>query len=286
MKLARVQLPEKDAHICRIDPMGEEGLAAGDPCLMEMAYGRDVGLVLELAPIGNQETAAADGMLVLRKAWAEELQKTEENRALARKAADAFMLSAGREKGNVRLLHARFSLDRRRLFILYTARVRVDLRRFQRQIERDYRTEMELRQANDREEAAFLGGMGACGRPCCCSGWLKQFPPVSLRMAKEQEMSLNPVAVEGVCGQLKCCLHFEYDQYRRALAGLPAHGARVSGQTAAGQTERGVVAARDVMRGILTLSTRDGRLVPVLAKTAKRIAPHGRRKTEKEQPPE
>lgn len=277
MKFARVQLPEKEVLICRIDPAGEPGLAAGDRCLMEMEYGRDIGRILELSPIGNHDDAAAAGPAVLRKLWLEELRQAGENRKPAAQAADAFMLSAGREKGNVRLLHARFSLDRNRFFVRYSARTRVDLRRFQRQIERDYRTAMDLRQVDDREEAAFLGGMGACGRPCCCSVWQNGFPPVSLRMAKEQEMSLSPGAVEGICGHLKCCLHFEYDQYRRAGAGMPPHGARVSGQTDDGRSERGLVVARDIMRGLLTLSTKEGRFVTVLAKGARRLGPRGRK---------
>lgn len=275
MKLARVQFPEKDVFVCRIEDPEETDFAPGDFCLVELDYGKDMGKILELFSIADQEAASGKipSSRVLRKAQPEDHRQTEENRTLAEKAARAFMLSACHERGNVRMLHARFSLDRQRLFIRYSAQMKVDLRRFQRQIERDYHTRMDLQQTDDRKEAALLGGMGPCGRPCCCATWQNQFPPVNLRMAQEQEMSLIPVSVEGLCGQLKCCLHFEYDQYRKAGLGLPDHGARVSGRTTSGQWEKGVVVARDVMRGILTIETKHGRFVSIPAKSARRIGP-------------
>ncbi len=259
--VARIRMPENGTFLCRVAPA--LSLMPGDPCIVELDYGMDTGTVLELYGInenaGSDEKAPA--FRVIRKQVPEDDHRLEENAGLAEKAKQAFMLSVSREKGHVKLLHNRFSYGRDRFFVRYAAHVPVDLRRFVGQLQRDFKTHVDLWQVGVRDEAALVGCLGPCGRAVCCCTWQHQFQPVNVRMAKTQEMSLNPVAINGSCGRLKCCLRFEYDQYRVAGADLPENGSVVT--CAEFEHVEGLVIGRDVMRGRLTVRTRDGRFLTV-----------------------
>lgn len=136
------------------------------------------------------------------------------------------------------------------------------------QIQRDFKTHVDLWQVGIRDETALLGCLGACGRAACCCTWQKQFEPVNVLMAKSQEMSLNPVTLNGTCGRLKCCLRFEYGQYCEYGQRLPPLRSVVT-FPAADETrpgvggEEGLVIGRDILRGRLTVKTRDGRYLTV-----------------------
>ncbi|MBP5320453.1 MAG: hypothetical protein J6334_05660 [Kiritimatiellae bacterium] len=261
MTVAKVQMPENGLFVCKV----AEGvaLAQGEWCLAELDYGRDLGRVVELDPF--DEKAAPGGRLptfrVLRKERPEDQSQQEANQAAGLKAAQRFRAIVARESHPVKLLHCRFSFDRKRCFIRYSAPVPIDLRHQVEPIERDFKTTVDLWQVGVRDEAAMMGCLGLCGRPVCCSCWYRQFQPVNVKMAKEQEMSLNPISINGCCGKLKCCIRFEYDQYREAAGGLPAHGEWVEGPTPSGTRVRGIVVARDVMRGRVTFQTRDSRFI-------------------------
>ena len=263
--VARIRMPENGVFVCRVAPA--LSLMPGDTCQVELDYGLDVGVVLELFginenPTDNEKTPA---FRVVRKQAAEDEKRIAENAAIAEKAKHAFALSVSREKGNVKLLHTRFSYVRDRLFIRYVAQMPVDLRRFIGQLQRDFKTHVDLWQVGVRDEAAMIGCLGPCGRSVCCCSWQKQFQPVNVRMAKAQEMSLNPVSINGSCGRLKCCLKFEYEQYRDAGESLPLSGSVVS--CAEYENVEGLVVGRDVMRGRLTVRTRDGRFLTVAAES-------------------
>jgi len=259
--VARIRMPENGVFVCRVAPA--LSLMPGDTCLVELDYGIDIGVVLELFGINENATGEekAPAFRVVRKKTADEDKRLEENAAVAVKAKQAFMLSVSREKGNVKLLHTRFSYGRERFFIRYSAQVPVDLRRFVGQLQRDFKTHVDLWQVGVRDEAALIGCLGPCGRAVCCCSWQRQFQPVNVRMAKAQEMSLNPVSINGSCGRLKCCLRFEYEQYRTAGEHLPECGSVVS--CSEYENAEGLVVGRDVLRGRLTVRTRDGRFLTV-----------------------
>jgi len=270
LTVARIRMPENGVSVCRVPP----GVSPqpGDVCLVELDYGLDYGEVLELFGL-NEDGKDGERMpsfRVVRRLETEESARLNENREIAEKARNDFGRSVSREKGGVRVLHVRLSYGRERLFIRYAAQVPVDLRRFLGQIQRDYKTHVDLWQVGVRDEAALVGCLGQCGRAACCCSWQRQFETVNVRMAKTQEMSLNPIAINGSCGRLKCCLRFEYEQYRQASEGLPAHGSIVRGETG----DEGMVVSRDVMRGLLTVRTRDGRFlsVPVASTTVLQAA--------------
>jgi cell fate regulator YaaT (PSP1 superfamily) len=266
--IARIRMPENGVFLCRLSPTVT--LVPGDVCLAELDYGLDFGSVLEVFALDETKDASekVPAFRVVRKKADADETRLAENAAMSEKAKHAFALSVSREKGNVRLLHVRFSYARERLFIRYSAQIPVDLRRFIGQLQRDFKTYVDLWQVGVRDEAALVGCLGPCGRTSCCCSWQRQFETVNVRMAKAQEMSMNPVSLNGSCGRLKCCLRFEYEQYREAGERLPPNGTVVRcGGEAEAETE-GWVVGRDVLRGNLTVRTRDGRFLTVSAATA------------------
>jgi len=128
----------------------------------------------------------------------------------------------------MKLLVARYNLDGSRLIFFFSAEKRVDFRELVRQLTGRFKVKVELRQVGPRDEAKLLGGFGRCGHPLCCASFLDEFAPVSIKMAKEQDLPLNPMKISGVCGRLLCCLVYENEQYHIMKEGLPRRGQRVS----------------------------------------------------------
>ncbi len=124
----------------------------------------------------------------------------------------------------MKVTEAEWQFDRRKLTIYFTAERRVDFRELVRELARTFRTRIELKQIGVRDEAALLGGVGRCGRELCCSTWLRELKPVSLQLAKDQRLSLNPAQISGCCGRLMCCLTYEHDAYVQARKRFPREG--------------------------------------------------------------
>jgi len=242
------------------DGAPETEFKAGERCVCALDYGQDVGRVVKV--MASTEAMEMPSFRVLRKQTEADDAMLKANAELAEKARGAFQLSIVHEKAHVKVLHVRFSFMRERLFIRYGASVIVDLRRFINQIQRDFKTVVDLWQVGVRDECSFIGCLGHCGRSACCCTWQLQFQNLSTRMAKEQDVPLNPITANGHCGRLKCCLAFEWEQYREAGIGVPESGSLVRCLKEAHDAE-GMVVGRDVMRGRLTVRTRDGRFLTV-----------------------
>ncbi|MDD4102552.1 MAG: regulatory iron-sulfur-containing complex subunit RicT, partial [Kiritimatiellae bacterium] len=261
--VARVRMPEKGVFNCRLPET--LSLLPGDNCIVELDYGLDEGCALEIFGFHDEVDAAEKlpSFRVVRKLSLENDARLKENESLADKAKQAFMLSVSTEKTHVKILHMRFSYGRDKLFIRYAAAVPVDLRRFVGQLQRDFKTHVDLWQVGVRDEAALVGCIGPCGRAVCCCSWQQQFPGVNVHMARVQDISLNPITLNGSCGRLKCCLRFEYDQYREVESSLPGHGSVVK----LPELENIIthVVGRDIMNGLLTVRTDDGRFFTVKA---------------------
>ncbi|RKN85208.1 PSP1 domain-containing protein [Paenibacillus ginsengarvi] len=135
----------------------------------------------------------------------------------------------------MKLVDAEWTFDRSKLFFYYTADNRIDFRELVKVLVGMYRTRVELRHIGVRDEARMIGGIGPCGRVLCCSSFLGELEPVSIKMAKDQRLSLNPAKISGLCGKLMCCLRFEHDNYERSNEALPKIGALI--QTAYGQAK-------------------------------------------------
>ncbi len=260
-KIVHIQMPEGGVIQCVLS-VGEHEVSfkAGEYCLCAMDYGQDVGRVVKVTE--SSEVPEASSARVLRKQTEADEVLVKKNTEIAEKARHAFRISVAHEKTPVKVLHVRFSFMRERLFIRYGAAAVVDLRRFINQIQRDFKTVVDLWQLGVRDECAFMGCLGHCGRSACCCTWQLQFQNLSTQMAKVQDVPLNPITANGHCGRLKCCLAFECDQYREAGAGMPESGSLVRCVNEA-QDAEGMVVGRDVMRGRLTVRTREGRFLTV-----------------------
>jgi len=121
----------------------------------------------------------------------------------------------------MKTISAQYNLDGNHLTIFFSAEKRVDFRELVRELSRNLKTRVELRQVGARDEAKLCGGLGKCGFPLCCTTFLSEFAPVSIKMAKEQDIALNPMKTSGICGRLLCCLGYEYEQYRAMKEKMP-----------------------------------------------------------------
>ncbi len=205
---------------------GEHTLKPGDEVVVQTEQGKAIGTVLE-PPVVLACKGCRD-MKILRKATPEEISRDEENRDLEKKAYDYCTRIIGEWEMPMRLVQVEFQLDRSKAVFYFTAEKRVDFRELVRTLAREFSTRIEMRQIGIRDEARLLGGVGPCGMGFCCSTFLKEFAPISVKMAKEQNVILNPTKISGGCGRLLCCLNYEYDQYREASRGVPKIGKKVN----------------------------------------------------------
>ncbi|MDH7568517.1 MAG: stage 0 sporulation family protein [Armatimonadota bacterium] len=219
---------------CRIhyfDP-GAMEVRPGDVVVAETARGIELGVVR----VGRREVPEAQIVPplrpVLRLATEADRAQEQANRQREREALRVCAEKVARHGLPMKLLGAEYTLDRARVVIFFAADGRVDFRELVKDLAAALRTRIELHQVGARDAAKLLGGFGRCGRPLCCTGFLCTFQPVSMKMAKDQDLALNPTKFSGQCGKLMCCLRFEVDEYREARRTLPRVGAKV--QTAAG----------------------------------------------------
>ena len=207
---------------------GELELAVNDCVVVKTARGTELGHVV-IAP-GQVENSEPEENLspVLRKAEPEDIQQAEDLEAKAEEALIECGKMIAELQLPMKLLSAEFNLDTSRLTFLFSAEERVDFRDLVRRLTGKFKIRVELRQVGTRDEAKLLGSFGRCGRPLCCTTFLTEFSPVSIKMAKEQDLPLNPMKISGVCSRLMCCLNYECEQYRNIKAKMPKIGQRVS----------------------------------------------------------
>ena len=148
----------------------------------------------------------------------------EENRAAAKEAYAVCNEKVTTHQLDMKLVDVEYTFDRNKIIFYFTADGRVDFRELVKDLAAIFRTRIELRQIGVRDEAKMLGGIGPCGRMLCCSTFLGDFEPVSIKMAKDQNLSLNPTKISGLCGRLLCCLKYENDEYESAKKALPDLG--------------------------------------------------------------
>ncbi len=207
-------------------PNGLE-LALGDKVIVETARGIECGEVsLELKEISDDEINSPLKS-VIRKATEEDLKTIRQNEE---KEKDAFKIceeKIAKHELKMNLIDVECTFDNNKLLFYFTADNRVDFRELVKDLASVFRTRIELRQIGVRDEAKLLGGLGICGRPFCCKTFLGDFQPVSIKMAKEQSLSLNPTKISGTCGRLMCCLKYEQDCYEELLKVTPKVGALV-----------------------------------------------------------
>ena len=216
-------------------PPTDTPLKISDPVIVETSKGQELGwIAIEAKHVSGKEIK---GTLkpVLRKATPLDLIKMEEYRAQEAEALEKCKRQITKTKLPMKAIRAEYSYDGSKLLFLFTAEQRVDFRDLVRNLVRTFRTRVEMRQIGARDEAKIIDGYGRCGRRLCCSSWLTDFHPVSIRMAKNQNLPLAPAEISGLCGRLLCCLAYEDDLYKTIRKTLPRTGSIVETQEGKGR---------------------------------------------------
>jgi cell fate regulator YaaT (PSP1 superfamily) len=237
-------------------------LTPGDQVLVRTSRGVEIGSVRsaprEIAP----DEAPGDLKPIERKATEEDVRRADELGAREREALSIAIRKVSEHKLPMKLIAAESTLDGSKIVFHFSAENRVDFRALVRDLAQALRARIELHQVGVRDEAKLRGGLGPCGRALCCATFLGEFDPVGIKMAKEQDLSLNPQKISGTCGRLMCCLNFEYAHYREAKQCLPKAGARIDTPKGPGKIQEiNVLRDRVVVSlnegGLLELSTAD-----------------------------
>jgi len=203
-------------------------LILGDYVIVEQERGWEYGVVAsELQPVPEGENQRESLLRVIRKATAGDLHQIERNKKKIKELIDTCEKKIKDHKLPMKLIDAEYSFDRSKVMFYFTADSRVDFRNLVKDLASVFKARIELKQIGVRDEAKLLGGFGPCGRGLCCAKFLKSFKPVTIKMAKEQNLSLTPTKISGLCGRLACCLSYEYDLYKKLMAGLPRVGDKI-----------------------------------------------------------
>ena len=217
----------RTGRIYYFDPAGFEDLKVGDYVIVETASGREMGKVI-IAPKEVSEGEVVSQLKpIQRRAEPWDLLQREGFRRREGEALQKCMEKIAEYDLPMKVVKAEYNFDGSRLVFFFTAEQRIDFRELVRDLARTFKTRVELHQVGVRDEVKLIGGLGRCGRPLCCTTFLTEFIPISIKMAKEQDLSLNPTEISGVCGRLLCCLSYEEEYYRAVKERLPKRGEEV-----------------------------------------------------------
>lgn len=208
------------------DP-GDIAFERGQQVIVETAKGVEIGTVVLPNREMAEEKIVAELKPIIRVATEEDLETEKQNREKEKEAFQICLEKIAKHNLEMKLIDAEYTFDNNKLLFYFTADGRIDFRELVKDLASVFRTRIELRQIGVRDETKIRGGMGICGRQLCCHSYLSEFAPVSIKMAKEQHLSLNPTKISGVCGRLMCCLKNEEEAYEDLNSRLPNVGARV-----------------------------------------------------------
>ncbi|MCR5627580.1 MAG: stage 0 sporulation family protein [Lachnospiraceae bacterium] len=203
---------------------GDLKIRKGQSVVVETARGVELGAVVSEIMEVEDEKIVAPLKKVMRVATSEDMDKDKANCEKGRDAYKICLEKIKKHKLEMKLINAEYTFDNNKLLFYFTADGRVDFRELVKDLAGVFKTRIELRQIGVRDETKIIGGYGICGRPLCCHSYLSEFAPVSIKMAKEQSLSLNPAKISGVCGRLMCCLKNEEETYRYLNRKLPNTG--------------------------------------------------------------
>ncbi|MBL7085184.1 MAG: stage 0 sporulation family protein [Candidatus Omnitrophica bacterium] len=231
-------VPPGIRHIFRTGTKSAEGAAGepaylkkvkiGDYVIIEAERGREYGQVISEPELVAEEEIEAPLLKVIRIVTRDDLRQIQENKKKTKEAMSICEKKIVEHKLDMKPVDAEYSFDRSKFVFYFTAEGRIDFRELVKDLAREFRARIELRQIGVRDEAKMFGGYGPCGRVLCCKSFLKDFEPVTVRMAKDQNLPLNPSKISGVCGRLMCCLGYEYRVYKQFLQGLPKQGETIN----------------------------------------------------------
>lgn len=242
---------------CLVDP-SPLLLKMDDRVVVESDSGLRLGKVVGVLPEVDSQLLASRVKPMLRPATPEDLAQDEKNRLMEQRALEFCQRRVDVHKLPIYLVQVDCLFDASKIIFYFTAPGRVDFRELVKDLVQEFRTRIELRQIGVRHRAKMVGGLGICGRALCCAHFLKDFEPVSVRMAKEQQLSLNPTKISGICGRLMCCLTYEYSTYQDLRKSLPRVGKRI--QVPEGE---GKIIRYNLIRETVTLEMEDKREVEI-----------------------
>lgn len=248
---------KKAGKIYYFDP-GDLSLKAGDGVIVKTARGIEYGEVVSSPEKLTDEEIVTPLKKILRKATKKDKDKAAINRAKEKEALKICEEKIVKHGLSMKLVDVEYLFDGSKIIFYFTSEGRVDFRELVKDLASAFRTRIELRQIGVRDEAKMIGGLGPCGRRLCCTLFLSDFEPVSIKMAKEQNLPLNPMKISGICGRLMCCLRYESDVYKEFNKRAPKKGAEVD-------TPQGVGTVIDynVPREKIVVSVGEGSLVEV-----------------------
>jgi cell fate regulator YaaT (PSP1 superfamily) len=260
-------------------------LTPGQHVVVQADRGEDLGEVTAVGTIAERKCSSSGGCAtptpersVVRIARDEEVSRLDQLRGDEPRVRTECRALVEKHALKMKVTEAEWQFDRNKLIIYFTADKRVDFRLLVRDLARTFRARIELKQIGVRDEAALLGGVGRCGRELCCSTWLPELKPVSLQLAKDQRLSLNPAQISGCCGRLMCCLMYEHRTYVESRRRFPREGRTV--RTARGEEK---VVAVDIWRDQVTLRADGGeRRTVALEELRLEVGPPGPRRPDVE----
>jgi len=225
-RIVQVRLRESGSTFCYL--ISEIEIKVGDYVIVEAERGHEYGQV-----VSEPETIAEDKIeeslrKVIRVANQQDLNQIKENKDKIKEAFATCSKKIEERKLEMKLIDVEYSFDRSKIIFYFTARGRIDFRELVKDLARIFKARIELRQIGVRDEAKLFGGFGCCGRELCCAKFLRDFEPVTIKMAKEQGLPLNPPKLSGVCGRLMCCLSYEYRTYKELSKALPREGDKIN----------------------------------------------------------
>ncbi len=261
------------------DPDGKQ-LKKFDKVIVETARGVECGEVAAENREVEDEKIVHPLKKLIRIATKEDLETVKKNKEKEKKAFDICLEKIARHGLDMKLVDVEYTFDNSKILFYFTSDGRVDFRELVKDLAAVFRTRIELRQIGVRDESKMIGGLGMCGRPLCCSSFLGDFQPVSIKMAKEQGLSLNPAKISGTCGRLMCCLKYEQEAYEHLLRVTPKVGAIV--ETNEG---RGTVVETNLLKGVVkvNLDRRPGAAPQPYDRHAVKVIKDGKIKVDKEE---
>jgi len=229
-------------------------IGVGDQCVIEHERVQDFGHVLKVEGREGDATAELARSKVLRRSTLQDQARHHENQLVSKMARETCGQKAAKFKLNMHLVRVRYNFDRSILSVVFTSEERLDFWPMVKELGAELKTRVDMRQIGVRDEARLVGGIGPCGRCLCCCSWLKEFDSINVRMAKTQRLSLNPGAISGHCGRLKCCLKYEVELYQEMGRDVPREGAVVQCQCG-----KGVVVDANILAQKVTVRFDDDR---------------------------
>lgn len=225
---------KKPGKIYFFDP-GNLEINKNDNVIVETTMGEEIGIVIVPKREIQEEKMATPLKKVIRVANKNDLDSLEKYKKKEPEALRICKEKIKKYKLDMNLIDVEYKFDGSKILFYFTADGRIDFRELVKDLASIFKTRIELRQIGVRDEAKTIGGLGPCGRKLCCSSWLGDFQPVSIKMAKDQSLSLNPTKISGICGRLFCCLKYEHDVYAEAIDAMPVVGALVKVDEAKGK---------------------------------------------------